>query len=152
MLKIHTKDGHTHRVDLKDENQAKHWLPLLKRHDFQDAITGVSVVQECRSRIRCPSCGKPNHLFCTSCDKEIPAASYASTGVQYSLSKPDGYGKISYAIEDIENNPESKVRGGERVVVFAGDSRVSMMVHSGQPSVRITLLKVGRQSYNAFTG
>lgn len=152
MLKIHTNDGKTHRVDLADEEQAKVWLQRLRRRDFQDTITGISVVQDCHGRIRCPSCKRAGHLLCQACAKPVPTDSYTKVGVQYSLSKPDGYGGVFYAAEHVESEEGSKVRGGERITCFAGDSRITMMVHKGQPSVRVTLLKTGRQRYNPLIG
>ncbi len=151
MLKIHTNDGKTHRVDLADEHQAREWLARLKRRDFQESITGISVIQDCQGRLRCPNCKRAGHLFCRGCDTAVPSESYTRTGVQYSLSRPDGYGPAFYTAEHIEAAPDSKVRGGERINCFIGDSRVTMMVHKGQPSVRITLLKTGKQRYNPFS-
>ena len=43
VLKIHTNDGETSRVDLEDEGQAKEWLQRLSDPSFQDAITGITV-------------------------------------------------------------------------------------------------------------
>ena len=148
MLKIHTNDGKTHRVDLASEEQAKVWLQRLKRRDFQQTITGISVVQDCHGRIRCPSCKRTGHLYCRACDKSLPSDSYTKTGVQYSLSRPDGYGDVFYVADHVESEEGSKVRGGERITCFAGETRVAMMVHKGQPSVRVTLLRTGKQRYN----
>lgn len=152
VLKIHTNDGKTHRVDLADEQQAKVWLQKLKRRDTQEAITGISVVQECRGRIRCPSCKRAGFLHCQSCDTVLSSDATTKTGIQYSLSKPDGYGDVFYAVNHIDSAEGSKVRGGDRIACFAGDSRITMMVHKGQPSVRVTLLRTGKQRYNPFIG
>ena len=43
MLKIHTNDGKTARVDLEDEGQAKEWLQRLSDPAFQERITGMTV-------------------------------------------------------------------------------------------------------------
>ncbi len=149
MLKIHTSDGQTHRIDLTDGEQAKEWLERLRLRAFQDTITGMSVVQECRGRIRCPNCRRADHLVCQSCQRPVPSDSYTRTGVQYSLTKPDGYrGPVTYVPELITADEDSRVRGGEKITAFFGESRVTMMVHYGQPSARITLLKTGVQRYN----
>ncbi len=149
MLKIHTSDGRTHRIDLADEEQAKEWLGRLRLRAFQEGITGISVVQDCRGRIRCPNCKRAGHLVCQACERTVPSDSHTRTGVQYSLSRPDGYrGAVAYHAERIEPAEDSRVRGGEKVTCFFGESRATMMVHTGQPSVRLTLLKVGRQRYN----
>jgi hypothetical protein len=149
MLKIHTQDGKTHRVDLADEEQAKEILGLMRSRLFQATITGVSVVSDASSRIRCPSCSRPGTLTCGHCGEAVAPDAKTSTGVQYSLSRPDGYtGPVIYLVEDVPNTPEARVRGGERVTAFVGDARISMMVHRGQPSVRVTLVRTGHQRYN----
>lgn len=149
MLKIHTNDGKTHRVDLADEQQAKEILGKMRDRGFQATITGVSVVSDATSRIRCPGCSRAGGLACSHCGAAVASDAKTSTGVQYSLSKPDGYtGPVYYAIEEVPNVPEAHVRGGERVTCFAGDARIQMMVHRGQPSVRVTLVRTGRQRYN----
>ncbi len=149
MLKIHTSDGKTHRIDLANGDQAKEWLERLKLRGFQETITGMSVVQDCRGRIRCPNCKRAGRLVCQSCERPVPSDAVIKTGVQYSLSRPDGYrGMVTYAPERIESSEDFRVRGGEKVTCFFGDSRATMMVHTGQPSVRFTLLKTGRQRYN----
>jgi hypothetical protein len=149
MLKIHTADGKTHRLDIQDREQAKALLGMMKQRDFQATITGVSIVGEAGSRIRCPSCDRAGRLVCQGCGAPVANEARTTTGVQYSLSKPDGYqGPVYYTVEEVASDPAAHVRGGERVTCFAGDSRIQMMVHRGQPSVRITLVKTGRQRYN----
>ena len=149
MFKIHTSNGDTHRVDFDDEEQSATWSERLKHSDFQKIITGVSIVQECVARMRCPSC-KRGHLICKECGHELTNC-HTKTGVQYSLSKPDGFGPAFYLVECVTPDEDAKIRGGERISCFVGDSRLSMMVHRGQPSVRVTLLKTGRQRYNPFS-
>lgn len=151
VLKIHTADGQTHRVDLGDEKQAKEWLSRLRDRSFQDSVTGISVIQDCHGRIRCTNCKKTGSLACKACGSAMANDAYTKIGVQYSLSRPDGYGPVFYSVDKIDPEPDSKVRGGERVTCFAGDSRISMMVHAGQPSVRVTLLKTGKQRYNPLS-
>jgi len=152
MLKIHTSDGKTHRVDLSDEEQAKHWLSLLKSSNFQEEVTGVSVVQDCHGRIRCSNCKKPGKLVCQACGQNVPSNSNTKTGVQYSLSRPDGFDSVFYEVELISPEIGSKIRGGEKVTCFVGNLRATMMVHAGQPSVRVTLLKTGKRRYNPNSG
>jgi hypothetical protein len=43
VLKVHTKDGLTSRIDLEDEEQAKEWFARLKEPDFQEGITGLTI-------------------------------------------------------------------------------------------------------------
>jgi len=152
VLKIHTSDGKTHRIDLSDEEQARHWLALLKQSKFQREVTGVSVVQDCLGRMRCTNCKRTGHLVCQSCGQTLPSNSHTKTGVQYSLSRPDGFDSVFYEVERLDPEPDSKVRGGEKVTCFVGDLRATMMVHAGQPSVRVTLLKTGKRRYNPTSG
>jgi hypothetical protein len=149
VLKIHTTDGKTHRIDMADATQAKEWLARLRDRSFQSSITGISVVQDAHARIRCPTCERSGRMVCHGCGAPVPGDAKTATGVQYSLSRPDGYdGPMSFVVEEVPNDPEARVRGGERVTCFAGDSRMVMMVHRGQPSVRVTLVRTGRQRYN----
>lgn len=145
MLKIHTSDGKTHRIDLQDAEQARELMAKMRKRNFQATITGVSVVGDAPVRMRCPTCSRPGRLSCSTCG-EIPSAAKLLTHVQYSLTRPDDYqGPVHFIAEDI---PEAAgVRGGERVSCFVGDARVQMMVHREQPSVRISLVRVGHQRY-----
>lgn len=43
MLKIHTRDGATTKVDLEDEAQAREWTHRLSDPRFQASITGLTV-------------------------------------------------------------------------------------------------------------
>lgn len=148
MLKIHTSDGKTHRIDLHDAEQAKGLMALMRKRDFQATITGVSVVGEAPARLRCPSCGRAGKLSCSGCHSDVPADAKLITGVQYSLTRPDDYqGPVTFIVEDVPTAAGTRARGGERVSCFVGDTRVQMMVHRGQPSVRVSLLRVGHQRY-----
>lgn len=134
MLKIHTSDGQTHRVDLADEEQARFWVERLGREDFQATINGVSLVER-HSVGKCQECGRRY-------GKEI--------GVQYSITRPDDFRKVFFHIEYIE--PNGKVKGGERVTVFSDEMRLVLMAHRSQPAARIAVSKTGKQKYNPFQG
>lgn len=129
MLKIHTTDGDTIRIDLRDDTQAKEWLTRLECDDFQASISGVSLVERHATRARCPSCG---------------AKSFGSTGVQYSVSRPQGATGVVYCVESVE----SEGRRGERVTVCADDVRLTLMAHASQPSARVTLFKASNRQQN----
>ena len=115
MLKIHTDDGKTSRVDFEDEGQAKAWLERLKDPRFQDRITALTI---------------------------------AVKGVQYSLPKPAGFDQIFLHAEPVTPDPSRKIKGGERIVCFAGDTRVTIMVHKEQRAARVSLARVGKQRFN----
>lgn len=122
MLRIHTKDGLTTHVDLKNEEQAKEWLSRRKSHDFQTDIAGVSLVQR-----------------------------FNGTTVQYSLPRPEDFDQIFYHAEDVPPSISTRFKGGERVVCFVDDVRVTMLVHRKQHSVRIALKKMGKHTYNPMS-
>ncbi len=142
MLKVHTKDGLTTRVDLRDGAQAKQILTDLHKAEFQRRITGISVVQNAVGRARC-SCCSAAELLCGSCGRNVDPQT--ATGVQYSISRPADMPHVQFAVEHFTTNVDEKVRGGERVTMYAGETALSMMVHSGQPSVRIQLSNPGRR-------
>lgn len=132
MLKIHTADGQTHNIDLNDREQASVWLTRLSREDFQATIHGVSLVERHSVRTKC-ACGE-------SSGRDI--------GVQYSVSRPDGVRRVFVHVEAVE--PEGKIKGGERVTLFADDMRLTLMAHASQPASRVTIAKVGKQTFNAL--
>jgi len=131
LLKIHTIDGDTIRVDLSDEEQAREWLPMLERSDFQSRITGVSLVE--------------NHLVtcrCANCNEEATK----KIGVQYSVSRPRSFRSIIYEIERIP--PSGAVKGGEKIDLFVDDVRLTLVAHAAQPSARVTVNHVGKRRHS----
>jgi len=134
VLKIHTCDGQTLRVDLADEEQARLWLDRLAREDFQATINGVSLVER-HSVGKCQECGR---------------RSSRDIGVQYSVTRPDDFKKVFFNIEYIR--PNGKIKGGERVTVFSDDIRLVMMAHKSQPAARVTVSKIGKQKFNPYKG
>lgn len=133
VLKIHTADGQTHPIDLNDSEQAQEWLARLSREEFQATIHGVSLVERHCIRARCTACGE-------SLGRDI--------GVQYSVSRPDGVRRVFVHVEAVEAN--GKIKGGERVTLFADDMRLTLMAHASQPASRVTIAKVGKQTFNAL--
>lgn len=133
MLKIHTSDGKTHRVDLSDEVQARKILAALGRDDFQRTVKAVSLVEHHTVRCTCACGARPSRDF----------------GVQYSVARPDGFDKAAFSVEAVE--PGGRVKGGERVVVHSGDVRLTLMAHSSQPAARIQVTKTGKQQFNPLS-
>jgi len=122
MISLHLKDGRTLKLDL--ENGAQELLQELKRPEFQDQITAVTLTQ------RHPSKGSDEGV-----------------GVQYSLTRPEGFdGTCWFHVEAVPM--VGRVRGGERVVLFAGDVRVTIMAHRSQPAARVSIARVGRRKFN----
>jgi hypothetical protein len=133
VLKIHTADGQTHSIDLQDSKQAKMWLAKLSRDEFQATMQGISLVERHCVRVRCTACGE-------SSGRDI--------GVQYSVTRPDDARRVFMHAEWVE--PDGKIKGGERITVFADDHRLTLMAHAGQPAARVTFAKVGKQTFNAL--
>jgi hypothetical protein len=133
VLKIHTADGQTHSIDLQDSKQAQVWLARLARDEFQATLQGISLVERHCVRVRCTACGE-------SSGREI--------GVQYSVARPDDARRVFMHAEWVE--PDGKIKGGERITVFADDHRLTLMAHAGQPAARVTFAKVGKQTFNAL--
>lgn len=134
MLKIHTGDGQTHRIDLADPAQAQLWLERLRREDFQATIAGVSLVESHLVKGKCSECG------CESLQRAL--------GVQYSIKRPSNVRTCSVHVEKVE--ADGRVKGGERVTLFADDVCLTLMAHAGQPASRVTMAKVGKQTFNAL--
>ena len=135
MLKIHTADGQTHPVDLRDAQQARAWLERLARDDFQATIHGVSLVERHCVRSKCAACGETS-------GREI--------GVQYSVTRPDGVRRVFVHAEAVEE--QGRIKGGERVTLFVDDMRLTLMAHASQPASRVTIARVGKQTFNALKG
>lgn len=131
VLKIHTADGQTHPIDLQDTEQAQVWLAKLAREDFQATIHGVSLVERHCVRGKCQTCGTPS-------GREI--------GVQYSVTRPEGVRRVFVHVEAVE--AQGRIKGGERVTLMADDMRLTLMAHASQPASRVTISKIGRQTFN----
>jgi len=71
-------------------------------------------------------------------------------GVSYSLVRPTGFSDVFFLAEDVAADPESKIKGGERITCFVDNLRLGLMVHQAQRSVRVSVAKVGRQRYNPY--
>ena len=78
----------------------------------------------------------------------ITGLTVSHRGVLYSFSKPQGFRNLSYQAEDVEVDLERKIKGGERVLCYADDVRISLMVHRSQRAVRVTLAKTGKRRFN----
>jgi len=147
MIKLHTNDGQTNRIDLGDEQQAREWLKRLKDAAFQKTITGVSVLQKCGGHFRCPACSRSSKLICSHCGSSANQVE-CGTGVQFSLSRPIGMDGVFYLVENIEPDKKTKTKGGEKVTCFAGENRLTLMVHRCQSAAKISLSKTGKQRFN----
>lgn len=122
MLRIHTKDGRTTHVDLKDEEQARRLLLKFKSQQFQQTISGISLVQR-----------------------------HNGTSVQYTLPRPEDFGTVFYHAEDAPPNPNTKFKGGEKIVCFVDDVRLTLLVHNEQHSIRIAVKKMGKHTFNPLS-
>jgi len=107
-------------VDLNDG--ASEWLKQLARPVFQAQLTAVTI-----------HAGYP-----TRTGEEI--------GVQFSIARPKGFrGQTWFRCQKVPE--KGRVRGGERVDIFVGDVRLSLMAHASNPAARISLSRVGRMTF-----
>lgn len=149
MFKINTNDGLTIKADLADEEQAREVIRRLKSRKYQERITGISVVRNCTGKFRCSSCNKAAEFTCSRCGTTTKDA-VCGIGAQYSISRPTGVPGVFYQIEAVSPDREARIRGGEKIICFAGDIKVVLMSHIAQPAARITLSKIGKRRYNPF--
>lgn len=120
MFNLHFRDGRTQRLDL--EGGTPELLESLGRSDFQDSLTAVTI-------------------------KMAYPTKKGETCAQFSITKPEGFeGRTWFRVENVK--PHGRVKGGERVVVFAGDIRLVLMVHSSQPAVRVSVARIGKRVSN----
>lgn len=150
MLKIHTKDGKTNLLDLKNIEQARDWLDKLKDPEFQKFITGMTLEQKCQSRFRCDNCKSPV-LICSECGF-VHEQARCGSGAQYSLPRPNGFNRIFCQAEYIKPNKEKKIHGGEKIVCFCDDIQIGVMSHREQKAIRVSLAKPGFRRFSPNNG
>lgn len=86
-----------------------------------------------------------NHAF----QAQITGLTVACNGVSYSLPRPKDFGEgIFLFAEAVEEDPEQRIKGGERLFCHAGDVQVAMLVHAAQRAARVDVTRLGRQRYN----
>lgn len=120
MISLHLKDGQTIPLDLDDG--ASEFLTKLSRSDFQEQLTAVTV--------------------------QLKYATKAGEFVtQFSIVRPKGFeDQPWFQVEKVIE--QGRVRGGERLDLFIGEIRVSLMAHGSQPAARISITKLGRRKFN----
>ena len=134
MLRIHTADGRTTTVDLSDERQAVDWVRRLARADVARSVTGLVLVETHAASGKCPACG-------VRCQQPL--------GLQFSISRPEDFRNVSFDAEHVE--PSGRVRGGDRILVYADDIRLSVMAHAEIPAVRVIVSKTGKRRFDPKT-
>jgi hypothetical protein len=131
MLRVHTADGRTATVDLSDERQAADWVRRLARADVARSVTGLTLVETHATSGRCPACG-------VRCQQPL--------GLQFSIARPEDFRAVSFDAEHVE--AAGRVRGGDRLLIYADDIRLSVMAHAETPAVRVVVSKVGKRRFN----
>lgn len=130
MLRVHTADGRTVSVDLRDEEQARLFLTQLRDQGYQEQIRAMTVLQYADAR-------------CKECEGAV-----RWKGIQHTVARPEGFVQVYFHVEDVKPDLENRIKGGERVVCFADDVRLSTMAHRENPAVRFSLRKMGKHRYN----
>lgn len=131
MLRVHTADGRTTTVDLSDERQAADWVRRLARADVARSVTGLTLVETHATSGKCPACAERHQL---------------PLGLQFSISRPEDFRAVSFDAERVEAS--GRVRGGDRLLVYADDIRLSVMAHAETPAVRVIVSKVGKRRFD----
>src|SRR4029079_9312790 len=117
MISLHLRDGQTIPIDLADGVNPQ--LERLGHPDFQAQLTAVTV-----------------HL-------KYPHRS-GETGVQISLVRPKGFDdEPFFQVERVKE--QGRIRVGERIDLWLGDLRVSLMMHGSQPAARLSVTKKTRE-------
>jgi hypothetical protein len=80
--------------------------------------------------------------------ERITGISISDRGVMYSFTKPLGFQRIGFEIEKVEADQERKIKGGERLVCYADDVRITLMVHAAQRAVRVSMVKIGKRRFD----
>lgn len=80
--------------------------------------------------------------------EKITGISIMDRGVMYSFTKPQGFRRVGFEIEKVETDLEKRVKGGERLVCYADDVRITLMVHAGQRAVRVSMTKIGKRRFD----
>jgi hypothetical protein len=121
VISLHLEDGQTISFDLLNDG-AREWLEKLARPEFQAKLTAVTI------NMKHPSKG-------------------GEGGVQYSVAKPKGFDDAQwFHVERVE--PSGKIRGGEKIDLFIGGLKITLMCHASQPAARISIAKIGRRKFN----
>lgn len=69
-------------------------------------------------------------------------------GVLYTLPRPRDFRQVSLSAELVPADPDRKIKGGERLLCFADETSLALMVHKKQRAVRVTLAKPGRRRFD----
>jgi hypothetical protein len=120
VIRVHTSDGLTTKLDLWDEAQAQDFLRRTASPAYQASITAITAYQRANGR----------------------------EDIQASLARPQGFSDVRFEVEGVEPDAEQRIKGGERIVCYADDVRVTIMLHKEQAALRVSVLKAGRQRYN----
>ncbi len=77
----------------------------------------------------------------------VSGLSVSHHGVTYSLPKPRNFRQVAMTVEAVREAGRNK--GGERLLCFADEVRLAVMVHREQAAtVRISLSKPGRRRFD----
>lgn len=85
-----------------------------------------------------------NHSF----QQKITALSLLLNGVSYSIPRPREFGDLFVFAEAVEEDTDARIKGGERLLLQAGDVQILLMAHNGQRAARVDVTRTGRQRYN----
>ena len=78
----------------------------------------------------------------------IRGVTLQNNGIQYSITRPQGFNTVWYFAEFLESTRDRRFKGGERAAVQSDNVRLSAMSHNEQRALRVSLSKTGHQCYN----
>lgn len=81
-------------------------------------------------------------------NRTVTGLAVSHLGVLYTLPRPRDFRQVSLSAELVPVDERSKNKGGERLLCFADESSLALMVHRQQRAVRVTLAKPGRRRFN----
>ncbi len=79
---------------------------------------------------------------------QITAMTITHNGASYSVARPSDLGPVTFLAEQMDPEPDRKIKGGQRLVCLAADVRTSIFVHQQERAARVSLFRIGKQRYN----
>ena len=138
MIRINTKYGNTYKFDLDDSDQAHKLVKLLEDKNFQNIITGITLLRNYKRRYRCANdkCKRVSKMVCPKCG-ELDDDYFRYTS-HCTLIRPC-LEDVKFEIEKAHKIDDEGVIIGEKLLCKAGEMNLSVTQYKRQPASRIIL-------------
>lgn len=138
MIRINTKYGNTYKFDLDDSDQARKLIGLLEDQNFQNIITGITLLRTYKRRHRCSNdkCKRTSKMICPKCG-ELDDDYFRYTS-HCTLIRPHLEG-VEFGIEKAHKIDDEEVIIGEKLLCKARGINLSVTQYKRQPASRIIL-------------